>query len=189
MNSYKILKNQVISQDEYTIVPIRYKDRMDILKWRNEQIYHLRQEKLLTEIDQENYFKNIVNKLFNQDQPSQLLFSFLKGEACIGYGGLVHVNWVDRNAEVSFIMNTELENEFFSMYWKIFLGLIEQVAFKDLKLFKMFTYAFDLRPKLYSILENESWLKEAVLRKHFCLNGNFGDIIIHSKFNLDFYDL
>lgn len=189
MNSYKILKNQVISQDEYTIVPIRYKDRMDILKWRNEQIYHLRQEKLLTEIDQENYFKNIVNKLFNQDQPSQLLFSFLKGEACIGYGGLVHVNWVDRNAEVSFIMNTELENEFFSMYWKIFLGLIEQVAFKDLKLFKMFTYAFDLRPKLYSILEKESWLKEAVLKKHFCLNGNFGDIIIHSKFNLDFYDL
>lgn len=162
---------------------------MDILKWRNEQIYHLRQEKLLTEIDQENYFKNIVNKLFNQDQPSQLLFSFLKGEACIGYGGLVHVNWVDRNAEVSFIMNTELENEFFSMYWKIFLGLIEQVAFKDLKLFKMFTYAFDLRPKLYSILEKESWLKEAVLKKHFCLNGNFGDIIIHSKFNLDFYDL
>ena len=189
MNFYKVLNNQKFSIDNYSIVPIRYGDRLSILKWRNEQIYHLRQEKLLTENDQENYFKNIVNKLFNQDKPSQLLFSFLKGETCIGYGGLVHVNWVDRNAEVSFIMNTELESEFFSMHWKIFLGLIEQVAFKDLQLFKIFTYAFDLRPKLYSILEEESWLKEAVLKKHFCLHGNFKDIIIHSKFNLDFHDL
>ena len=155
---------------------------MDILKWRNEQIYHLRQDRLLTEIDQENYFKNIVNKSFNKDQPSQLLFSYLNGETCIGYGGLVHVNWIDRNAEVSFIMNTELENEYFSMHWKIFLGLIEQVAFKDLKLFKIFTYAFDLRPKLYKVLEKESWLKEAVLKRHFYLNGKFKDIIIHSKF-------
>ncbi len=182
MNIYRALKRQVFSEDQYSIVPLRYKDRMDILKWRNEQIYHLRQEKLLTVIDQENYFKNIVNKLFNKNQPSQLLFSYLKGETCIGYGGLVHVNWVDRNAEVSFIMNTELENEYFSMHWKIFLGLIEQVAFKDLKLFKIFTYAFDLRPKLYKVLEKESWLKEAVLKRHFCLNGNFKDIIIHSKF-------
>ena len=182
MNTYRALKSQVFSEDQYSIVPLRYKDRMDILKWRNEQIYHLRQEKLLTVIDQENYFKNIVNKLFNKNQPSQLLFSYLKGETCIGYGGLVHVNWVDRNAEVSFIMNTELENEYFSMHWKIFLGLIEQVAFKDLKLFKIFTYAFDLRPKLYKVLEKESWLKEAVLKRHFCFNGNFKDIVIHSKF-------
>ena len=182
MNIYRALKKQVFSKDQYSIVPLRYKDRMDILKWRNEQIYHLRQDKLLTVIDQENYFKNIVNKLFNKDQPSQLLFSYLKGETCIGYGGLVHVNWIDRNAEVSFIMDTELENEYFSMHWKIFLGLIEQVAFKDLKLFKIFTYAFDLRPKLYKVLEKESWLKEAVLKRHFCFNGNFKDIIIHSKF-------
>ena len=79
-------------------------------------------------------------------------------------------------------MNTDLENEYFSMHWKIFLGLIEQVAFKDLKLFKIFTYAFDLRPKLYKVLEKESWLKEAVLKRHFYLNGKFKDIIIHSKF-------
>ena len=185
MNIYKVLKSQVFSKDQYSIVPLRYKDRMDILKWRNEQIYHLRQEKLLTEIDQENYFMNIVNKSFNNDQPSQLLFSYLKGETCIGYGGLVHVNWIDINAEVSFIMNTELENEYFSMHWKIFLGLIEQVAFKDLKLYKIFTYAFDLRPKFFKVLEEENWLKEAVLKRHFCLYGNFKDILIHSKFRKD----
>ncbi len=184
MNTYKVLKNQSFSKDQYSIVPIRYKDRMDILKWRNEQMYHLRQDTPLTEIDQEAYFNNVINILFKKQQPNQLLFSYLEGQKCIGYGGLVHINWIDKNAEISFIMCTELENEYFSLHWKFFLGLIEQVAFKEIKLFKIFTYAFDLRPKLYEVLEKESWLKEAVLKKHVCLNGNFKDIIIHSKFRI-----
>ena len=73
MNIYKVLNNQLYSYKDYSIVPIRYKDRMDILKWRNEQMYHLRQDKPLSEIDQENYFNNIINKLYSEDKPSQLL--------------------------------------------------------------------------------------------------------------------
>jgi len=99
MNPYKVLKKQLFSIDNYSIIPIRYEDRLSILKWRNEQLYHLRQEKKLTKNDQENYFNNIVNKLFDQDRPNQILFSFLKDNICIGYGGLVHINWVNKNAE------------------------------------------------------------------------------------------
>ena len=72
-------------------------------------MYHLRQDKPLTEEDQEAYFLNVVAKLFEQERPNQLLFSFLDGDKCIGYGGLVHINWIDKNAEISFIMNTSLE--------------------------------------------------------------------------------
>ena len=100
MNFYKVLNNQKFSIDNYSIVPIRYGDRLSILKWRNEQLYHLRQDKILTESDQDNYFINIVNKLFDQDRPNQLLFSFMKDNICIGYGGLVHINWIDKNAEL-----------------------------------------------------------------------------------------
>ena len=75
MNSYKVLNKQLFSIDNYSIIPIRYEDRLSILKWRNEQLYHLRQEKKLTKNDQENYFNNIVNKLFDQDRPNQILFS------------------------------------------------------------------------------------------------------------------
>ena len=42
-----------MSDGQYKIVPIRYEDRFDIMKWRNEQMYHLRQSKPLTEEDQE----------------------------------------------------------------------------------------------------------------------------------------
>ena len=83
------------------------------MKWRNEQIYHLRQSELLTEESQERYFQDIVSKLFNQKEPDQLLFSFLKNDKIIGYGGLVHINWTDRNAEISFIMDTNEEKNIF----------------------------------------------------------------------------
>ena len=183
MNFYKALNRQKYSSGNFSIVPIRYEDRMDIMQWRNEQVYHLRQDKPLTEADQEIYFKTVVNKLFDQKQPKQLLFSYLEGDKCIGYGGLVHINWIDKNAEISFVMNTILEKDNFSKHWKMFLELIEQVAFNELKLYKIFTFAFDLRPLLYTPIEDSGFVKEATLKKHLFFNAAYIDVIIHSKFN------
>jgi len=109
MPNYIAIKNNNISLGNYSIVPIRFEDRYSIMDWRNEQLYHLRQEKLLTKEAQDLYFNNKVNKLFEQEKPEQILFSYLRDSECIGYGGLVHINWNDRNAEISFIMKTELE--------------------------------------------------------------------------------
>lgn len=183
MKSYKVLNNQKFSNGKFSIVPIRYEDRMDVLKWRNEQIYHLRQDKPLNEEDQEIYFKTVVNKLFDQEQPKQLLFSYLENDKCIGYGGLVHINWIDKNAEISFVMNTVLEKDSFSKHWKMFLELIEEIAFAELHLYKIFTYAFDLRPHLYGPIEDSGFSKEATLKRHSFFNGEFKDVIIHAKFN------
>jgi RimJ/RimL family protein N-acetyltransferase len=182
MSFYKVLNKQVFSLGEYSIVPIRMEDRYDIMQWRNEQMYHLRQAEPLTKSKQNAYFENVVAKLFEQEQPNQLLFSFLKGEECIGYGGLVHINWVDKNAEVSFVMDTKLETEGFVKYWGLFLDLIEQVAFYELKLHKIFVYAFDLRPHLFKAIETKNFTKEAILEEHCFYNEKFIDVIIHSKF-------
>ena len=80
--------------------------------------------------------------MFEQEKPNQLLFSFLENGKFIGYGGLVHINWLDKNAEISFVMKTELEKEYFSIYWSNYLSLIEKVAFETLNFHKIFTYAF-----------------------------------------------
>ena len=109
MNIYKVLNNQFFSVDRYSLVPIRFEDRYSIMNWRNEQIFHLRQVKLLNKRDQDEYFKNVVSKLFDKEHPNQLLFSLIQEDVCIGYGGLVHINWVDKTAEISFIMDTLLE--------------------------------------------------------------------------------
>ena len=92
MRSYKEIKQQEFVQGTYKLVPIRYEDRFLIMKWRNEQIYHLRQTQPLTTEDQEHYFNGPVAQLFEQDHPSQILFSYLENDICIGYGGLVHIN-------------------------------------------------------------------------------------------------
>ena len=98
MNSYKALSQQIFTSGDYKWVPIRFEDRFDIMKWRNDQMYHLRQAQLLTKQDQDHYFKTVVASLFDQEKPTQILFSYLENDVCIGYGGLVHINWVDKNA-------------------------------------------------------------------------------------------
>ena len=156
-NEYKCLLQNKFSDGEYIIVPLRYGDRIDIMNWRNEQIYHLRQQKPLTEKSQEDYFNRTVAKLFDQEKPNQILFSYLKNCKCIGYGGLVHINWKEKNAEISFIMNTELESNEFSFHWSNFLKLIKRIAFDELQFNSIFTYSYDLRPHLYPVLEKNNF--------------------------------
>lgn len=182
MNYYKVLNKQKFSAGNYSIVPIRYEDRLDIMKWRNEQIYHLRQDKPLTIENQDYYFKHIITGLFDEEKPNQILFSFLESDKCIGYGGLVHINWIDKNAEISFVMNTQLQKNNFKNYWSIYLGLIENVAFLELSLYKIYTYAFDLRPHLYEVLETKGYERDAVLKKHCFFDDKFIDVVIHAKF-------
>ncbi|NDP22190.1 MAG: GNAT family N-acetyltransferase [Paludibacter sp.] len=181
--AYKFLKQNSFIKNEFSIVPIRYEDRFKIMEWRNEQMYHLRQSSLLTKEGQENYFNNVVANLFEQEKPDQILFSYLQDGICIGYGGLVHINWIDRNAEISFIMKTELEEKEFKKHWGNYLDLLEELAFKELNLHKLFTYAFDLRPYLYEAIEAKGYTQEAVLKDHCFFEGLYKDVIIHSKIN------
>ena len=182
MRFYKVLNKQVFTNGNYSIVPIRMEDSIDIMNWRNEQIYHLRQKKPLTVEDQEFYFDNVIEKLFNENQPNQILFSYLEKAKCIGYGGLVHINWIDKHSEISFVMNTALEKSFFKLHWGSFLQLIEQVAFYELNFHKIYTYAFDLRPHLYNVLDENEYQNEARLKEQFFYNGKYIDVVIHSKF-------
>ncbi|MGB0805829.1 MAG: GNAT family N-acetyltransferase [Salibacteraceae bacterium] len=195
MNRYKALEKNSIKNGVYSIVPIRFEDRLDIMNWRNEQIYHLRQNKPLIANDQDQYFTEVVERLFEKEQPDQFLFSFLKDNKCIGYGGLVHINWIDRHAEISFIMETSLEKLYFEENWSQFLRLIEIVGFQNLNFRKLFTYAFDLRPHLYPVLEGNGYKKEARLVDHCFYNGNYKDVLIHAKLShepqirpADFFD-
>ena len=181
MRIYKCLSKQSYSFNEFQIVPIRDQDKYEIMQWRNEQLYHLRQSKPLDKESQDKYFDNVIPKLFEIDNPNQILFSYLENDICIGYGGLVHINWFDKNAEISFLMRTELEKDHFTFHWKIFLELIEQVAFEGLTIHKIYTFAYNLRPKLFHVLKSQNYLLEARLKDHVFFKNKFIDVLIHSK--------
>ncbi len=183
MPKYICLQHQEQHLGDYSIVPLRYEDRFSIMKWRNEQIYHLRQARPLTEDDQQRYFDNVVSKLYDNPKPDQILFSYLEKGICIGYGGLVHINWIDRNGEISFIMDTQLEAEHFAEHWSNYLTMLKAVAFDDLGFHKIYTYAFDLRPHLYTMLEANGYKREATLKEHCLFNGEYKDVVLHSLWN------
>jgi len=183
MRKYKCLHKNCYQLGDYSIVPIRDEDKLDIRKWRNEQIDHLRQKQKLSIEGQTIYFETVVSKLFDQDRPSQLLFSYIYNNKCIGYGGLVHINWEDKNAEVSFLMDTNNIESLEKEHWVIFLKLIDMLAFDDLSLHKIFAYAYDVRPHLYQYLLENDYFLEARLKDHYFLNSSYYDVVIHSKFN------
>lgn len=188
MPAYRCLNKQCFCLGVYSLVPLRYEDRFSIMQWRNQQIYHLRQVRPLTEEDQQKYFDTVVAGLFDEPRPDQLLFSYLENGKCIGYGGLVHINWTDAHAEVSFLMETEREEKEFSLHWSNFLTMLREPAFAELHLHKLYTYAFDLRPHLYPVLESCGFVREATLREHCCFEGQYKDVVIHALLAYEFVD-
>jgi RimJ/RimL family protein N-acetyltransferase len=181
MRKYKALSHQIFSSGEYQLVPIRHEDRLMIMQWRNEQMYHLRQSEAITIETQNLYFENVISNIFDQENPDQILFSFLKDNVCVGYGGLVHINWVDSNAEISFVMDTKLELQEFEIIWRNFYGLLEKVAHEGLVLHKLYTYAYDLRPRLYPLFESFGFKQEARLKEHILYSDRYIDVVIHGK--------
>ena len=130
---YKSISKQIHKENLYKISPIKYGQRYNIMKWRNDQIIHLRQNNILSKKAQDYYFSNVIYKTFEEKNPSQILFSFFHNNKFVAYGGLVHINWSQKNAEISFLINTKLEF-FFEEYWLNFLKLIENVGFYELKI-------------------------------------------------------
>lgn len=181
---YKILKDEFVMGD-YSIVPIRDQDKFKIMKWRNDQLNILRQSKPLTETQQIDYFENVVKPDFSLAQPNQILVSyFLKGEL-IGYGGIVHIKWIDKRGEVSFLLETDRNRNIktFQEDYAIFLNLIKNVAFNVLGFHKLTTEAFDLRPYLVETLIANGFVMEGRLRQHYVIEGKYVDSLLHACFS------
>ena len=188
MRHYKCLHINLFSEGNFTLVPIRDEDRYDILNWRNEQIDILRQQTLLTKEQQDNYFKTTIAQLFEQEKPNQLLWSFLENGKLIGYGGLVHIDWQNKTAEISFLTETSRNQtkEQFISDWTNYLTLIKQVA-KLLQFNSIFTYAYDIRPNLYIALENSGFKETKRIPDFIEINHKLKDVVIHIYyFNINF---
>lgn len=147
--------------------PIRWDDRASIRRWRNDQIDVLRQEHPLSEEDQDRYFLDVVRSQMAVDQPPQLLFGLENDGTLIGYGGLVHIQWADRRAEVSFLTDpARLDPETFAADWNDYLRLLTSVATRALSFHKVTTETYEIRPDVISILESYGFVREGTHPEH-----------------------
>ena len=187
-SGYLILKGFRGKLGAYETTSIQMEDSECIRKWRNEQITALRQNAPLSKTAQEKYFREIVNPQFDQKQPDQILLRFTNENQLIGYGGLVHLNWTDKRAEASFLLETERakDQELYQSECKIFMNLLKICAFTVLGLNKISTEAYAHREFHVNALEQAGFTREGVLREQVKVDGHWVDSIIGSILKSEF---
>ena len=181
IKKYSCLKNKKYKFKNYFLVPIREEDIQNIRKWRNKQIDILRQKEKISEKEQINYYEFVIKKSFNEKEPNCILFSFMLNDKCIGYGGLTNIDWSSKRAEISFIIdnNRNSNSEVYYQDFLSFLNIITQLAFHELKLNRLFTETYDIRPLVLKILEKIGFELEGKLKQHVNIKGKYVDSLIH----------
>ncbi len=173
-------KNTYTDSEGYKLVPLRSEDLEKIRLWRNAQLEILRQKIAIDSQMQQDYFREVIVPTFTQKQPLQILFSFFYHDACIGYGGLTHIDWESKRAEVSFLVDpAKIQTKEYKKDHHHFLKLLCLVAFKDLALHRLFTETFQFRDQHIKQLEEFGFKREGVMREHVFKGEKWQDSIIH----------
>lgn len=184
---YLLIKGAQLKQESIELVSLQEEDIFKIKDWRNEQLVFLRQTKPLTEADQKKYFKQVIKPTFALQAPPLILLSILEKGVCIGYGGLVHIDWGHQRAEVSFLLETSksCDPKMHTQYFKVFLDLIKYLAFKHLHLHRLYTETFDIRSHHIKVLEQTGFVLEGRLKDHIKQKEKYIDSLIHGCINLN----
>lgn len=184
MNSgqqYRCLDTQSFANGAYTLVSLRQQDIFAIKAWRNAQIKVLRQEKPLTDQDQQRYYEQVIVPTYSQKEPNMILLSFLLEGELIGYGGLVHIDWSSQRAEVSFLVEParRKETQIYQKDFHAFFSLIKIIAFQNLQLHRLTTETFAFRHRTLLLLEQNGFRKEGRLQEHVRYHDGYVDSFVH----------
>jgi RimJ/RimL family protein N-acetyltransferase len=164
-----------------TLVPIRHEDLGSIMIWRNAQMDVLRQQASLTPQGQENYWRTVLQPAFADLSPSHVLVSVLADGDCVAYGGLVHIDWESRRAEVSFLAPPDIARDVlrYASLFRDFLAALKTLAFNHLGLHRLFTETYDLRPHHVQALEASGFDFEGRMIDHVRVGGRYVDSLLH----------
>ena len=179
---YTCLKKNSFIDNEFEIRPISINDIEQIRLWRNKQMDVLRQKKSITVSEQIAYYNNVLLATLSQEFPNQIIFSYFKDKILIGYGGLVHISWEDKRAEMSFLLNPDLiSNEgIYEQYFLKFISFMTEVNFNELGFHKIFTETYSHRTFHISVLVKAGLELEGVLRDHIVIDNMYINSLIHS---------
>lgn len=184
---YCCMSTQFMSQDGLTLMPIQ-PDHIELIRqWRNAQIDVLRQSEPITEKQQVEYFNKHIWPDMKEKYSKNILLSILEDNILIGYGGLVHIAWEHKRAEVSFLLRPDytVKPNIYSKYFTIFLQLIKKLAFSELGFQRIYTETYANRLTHISILEKEGFGREGELRKHVIINGKAENLLMHGCLSSD----
>lgn len=163
------------------ILSLRRRDLLPIMEWRNEQMVILRQAEPLTLTGQKKYYETAIQPTFTEDRPRQILVSYLHDGALIGYGGLTNIDWSEKSAEVSFLLETR-RSEDIALHcddFRHYLALLMELAFDHLSLERLHSETYDIRPHHVEILEKMGFEPRGRLAGHATIGGRPVDSLLH----------
>jgi RimJ/RimL family protein N-acetyltransferase len=179
--SYACLSKPALCDGNLSLTSVQPEHIEAIRLIRNAQMDVLRQSAPITSDEQAAYYAANIWPDMSRPQPKNMLFAYLENGRFVGYGGLVHIAWEHRRAEVSFLLEPQLAqtSEAYARYFSIFLHLVQTVAFDDLKLHRLFTETYATRAHHISVLESSGFLREGSLKDHVRIQGQPVDSLIH----------
>jgi len=136
-------------------------DLAKIKQWRNQQTFILRQWKPLSDYQQEDWWFRI-----NEGDKEVVL---------------VYIDWINRRAEYSIIVDREYDIAFDEIFNKT-TEFITNYGFNTMDLRKITTEAFSHRKHVIELLEKFGFRRQGVLEKHVIKDGVYYDSILHAIF-------
>jgi RimJ/RimL family protein N-acetyltransferase len=183
--SYRCLPYATLERNGFALRTVQPADIEPIRQWRNAQMNVLRQTTPISAEAQEAYFAETIWPSLSESRPANILLAFLENGSLIGYGGLVHIAWGDRRAEVSFLLTPKLAGDepVYGARFAAFLGLIRELAFQGLGLHRLFTETYAFRTAHIAVLEQAGFRLEGRMRDHVVIDGQPIDSLLHGCLN------
>jgi RimJ/RimL family protein N-acetyltransferase len=153
--SYKALSQEHWQFGGFWFRPLRFRDIERIRLWRNSQRKYLRQRGFISRVRQISYFLFSFRKDLPLEHPEKVLLGMESGGQLVGYCGLVHINWIRDEAEVSFLVSRakNVEEAYGQVMTAALMCLCEVAKSLGLKWLKTETYVFPERQNHLAILE------------------------------------
>jgi RimJ/RimL family protein N-acetyltransferase len=155
-------------------------DLAKIKQWRNQQTFILRQWKPLSDYQQEEWWfrinegdKEVVFGIRNELDNGDVVL--------IGYCALVYIDWINRRAEYSIVIDKEYDIAYDEIFNKT-TEFITNYGFNTMDLRKITTEAFSHRKHVIELLEKFGFEKEGILLDHIYKDGKYWDSHLHAIF-------
>lgn len=181
VGTYRCLKLQKISLGSYHVRPVTINDINSIRIWRNRQLDILRQKKPITIHEQEIYYSQEIWPDQKTLTPRNILMSYFKEDQLIGYGGLVHIDWDHKRAEMSYLLDPDFHrsDKEERILFLTYIRLMKRLAFEVLDFGRIFTETYDIRHRHIAILEEGGFKLEGRLKHHILIDNTPIDSLIH----------
>jgi len=178
---YRCMPRAEIADGGYAVRAVEPEHIEAIRQWRNAQIDVLRQAAPISPQQQADYYVREIWPAKRLAEPRNILLIYLEDGRPIGYGGLVHIAWEHRRAEVSFLLDpaaVRSDAELAALFSR-FLKLIKELADHDLGFIRLHTETYAIRHVHIATLEACGFRREGCLRRHVIIDGRPTDALLH----------